>query len=130
MPTRVGKVSAARDAAGHASAIARLELRLAIAELKQELPRLGLAAGLAIGGALLGLFALAFVLATITAGIATAIPVWAALLVMTGVVLAATLGLLLLALRAFRRGMPPTPERAIAEAKLTADALTSNGRHA
>lgn len=134
MPTRGtsgeqerGPVSAAKDAAGRMSAIARLELRLAVAELKEKISPLGTSAGLAAGGVLLGLFTFAFTLATITAGIATALPVWAALLIMTGATLATTLGLLALALRTLRRGMPPTPEQAIEEAKLTASALTENG---
>jgi hypothetical protein len=125
MPTRAAEH--AKGAATHAGAIARLELRLALHELKQKLPRLGLGAGLAAGGALVGLFTFAFALATATAGIATALPVWASLLIMTGALLAVAAGLLVVALRSLRRGLPSTPEQAIEEAKLTAEAVTRNG---
>jgi putative superfamily III holin-X len=130
MPTRAAErrpAAAARGAATHASAIARLELRLAVLELKQKVAELGAGAGLAAGAALVGPFGLAFALATMAAGIATAIPVWAALLIMTGVLAAIAGVLLTLGLRTLRRGLPPAPQQAIEEAKLTAQALTRNG---
>jgi heme A synthase len=74
-------------------------------------------------------FTLAFALGTATAGIATTLPVWASLLIMTGFVLAVTATLALLARRIFREGLPPAPEQAIEEARLTARALTANGDH-
>jgi membrane protein implicated in regulation of membrane protease activity len=114
-------------AAAHASAIARLEVRLALAELKEKLAEAGVGAGLLAGAALVAFFAIAFALATVAAGISTAIPVWAALLIMTGFLSAVTAVLLALGTRAVRRGMPPAPEQAIQEAKLTAQALTRNG---
>jgi membrane protein implicated in regulation of membrane protease activity len=74
-------------------------------------------------------FALGFGLATIAAGIATALPWWAALLIVTvGIVLVA--GILgWLGMRAIKKGSPPVPEQALAEAKLTTEALKGNGRH-
>jgi putative superfamily III holin-X len=131
MPTRAAEerstAGAAKGAAAHASAIARLEVRLALLELKQKLAEMGLGAGLGAGAALGAFFGLAFALATIAAGIATAIPVWAALLIMAGSLFAITALLLWLGLRVLRRGMPPAPEQAIEEAKLTARTLTRNG---
>jgi hypothetical protein len=55
-------------------------------------------------------------------------PTWAALLVVAGILLlqAALLGLL--AVNRIQKGTPPVPEQAIAEAKLTTEALKSNGR--
>lgn len=120
-------VGAAKGVAAHASAIARLEVRLALLELKQKLAAFGPGAGLVAGAAFLGVFAFAFALATIAAGIATGIPVWAALLIMTGVLLAITATLLAIGIRAIRRGLPPTPDQAIEEAKLTVQAVSANG---
>ena len=120
---------AAKGVAARASAIARLELRLALVELKQKLSGLGIGAGLAGGAAVIGLFALAFALASITAGISTALPAWGALLIVTGLLLALTAGLLVLALRSLRRGLPPIPEQAIEEARLTTQTLGKNGEH-
>jgi membrane protein len=133
MPTRAADgerastATAARGAGAHASAIARLEVRLALLELKQKLATMGVGAGLAAGAALLGFFAVAFALATMAAGIDVELPLWGALLIMTGFLLAVTAGLVLLARRSFRRGLPPTPEQAIEEARLTAEALTTDG---
>ena len=74
-------------------------------------------------------FALGFGLATIAAGIATAVAWWLALLIVTvGILLVAGL-LASLGRRAIKKGTPPVPEQAIAEAKLTTEALKGNGRH-
>jgi membrane protein implicated in regulation of membrane protease activity len=74
-------------------------------------------------------FALGFGLATAAAGIATATPWWVALLIVTvGVLLiAGVLGML--GVRAIKKGTPPVPEQALREAKLTTEALKSDGNH-
>jgi Putative Actinobacterial Holin-X, holin superfamily III len=118
-----GLGAAAKTVAEHASSIARLELRLALIEVKTKVTALGLGIGLLVGAALFGLFLLAFVLATATALIALALPVWAALLIMTGAVLGSVATLALGGLAAVRKGAPPVPEQAIAEAKLTTEAI-------
>jgi len=112
----------------HASSLVRLELELATLELKRKVAALGVGIGLALGAAVLLVFALGFGLATIAAGIATALPWWAALLIVTaGILLVA--GLLgLLGVRSIKKGTPPMPEQALAEAKLTTEALKGNGR--
>lgn len=115
--------TAARQVAEHASALKRLEVELATLELKRKATALGLGTGLALAAALLSVFAIGFALATITAGIATALPVWAALLIVTGALILLIAILALVAKRAIERGTPPVPEEAIREAKLTATAL-------
>jgi hypothetical protein len=132
MPTReaeTGVGSAAKQVAEHASALARLELELAGLELKKKVAALGLGAGLLIAAAVLGVFMLGFGLAAIAAGIATAVATWVALLIVTGALglLAGLLGLLGLA--RLRKGTPPLPEQAIAEAKKTTEALRSSNGH-
>src|SRR3954470_15656888 len=89
-----GVGAAAKSVAEHASSLVRLEIQLALLEIKRKVAALGVGVGMLVGAAIFGLFLLAFVLATITALIALALPVWAALLIMSGVVLlaAATLG--------------------------------------
>jgi hypothetical protein len=79
--------------------------------------------------AVLLLYAVGFGLAAAAAGIATAVPVWAALLIVTGgiVLLAAVLGLI--AVTSIKKGTPPVPEQALQEAKLTTEALKGNGHH-
>ena len=112
-----------------ASSLVRLELELAALELKRKVASLAVGIGLALTAALLLVFALGFGLATIAAGIATALPWWAALLIVTaGIVLVA--GLLgLFGVRSIKKGTPPVPEQALKEAKLTSEALKGNGRH-
>jgi uncharacterized membrane protein YqjE len=118
---------AAKQVAEHASSLARLELELAVLELKKKAANLGIGIGLGAGGALFAVFALGFTFATIAAGLATTMPWWAALLVTTAILffLAGTLaavGILMI-----QKAKPPVPEQAIAEAKLTTEALKSDG---
>ena len=124
-----GLGSAAKQFAERASTLVRLELELATLELKRKF-RL-LATGIALGAlaALLLVFAIGFGLASVAAGIATATPVWLALLIVTlGLVL--VVGLLgWLAQRAIKKATPPVPEQALQEAKLTTEALKHDGHH-
>ena len=124
----VGFGAAAKQVAEHASALARLELELASLELKRKLAALGIGIGLGVGAAVFLLFMLGFGLATIAAALATFLPTWLALLIVT-VFLLLVGGLLgFLALRSVRRGTPPVPKQALREAKLTTQAIKSNGR--
>jgi membrane protein YdbS with pleckstrin-like domain len=132
MPTRAtereaGLGASAKQVAEHASALARLEIELATLEIKRKVTSLGLGIAFALVAALLALYALGFGLAAAAAGIATEIPVWAALLVVTGalVIVLAIFGAL--AYRKIQRGAPPVPEQAIREAKLTTETLRHDG---
>jgi hypothetical protein len=132
MPTRetesqsVG--TAAKVVAERASSIVRLELELAAMELKRKVTSLGIGIAFGLVAALFLLFMLGFAFAAIAAGLATAMPTWAALLVVMGLLLIAAGGLGALALMKIKKGTPPVPEQAIREAKLTSEALKSNGR--
>jgi uncharacterized membrane protein len=115
-----GVVQEVAERVGH---LARLERELATIELRRKLASLGGGAALVVAAALLSLFAVGFVLATVAAALATFLPVWVALL-------AVALGLALVAgataalgVRLLRRGTPPLPEQALAEAKATGAAL-------
>ena len=131
MPTRGtnegGLGAAARDVAEHASALVRLELELAGLELKRKVGNLGLGIGLLLGAAVFGVFALGFGLATVAAALATFLPTWLALLAVFGFLLLVALILGLVGKSRLSRGTPPVPEQAIREAKLTTQALKSNG---
>jgi hypothetical protein len=124
----VGLGTAAKQVAEHASALARLELELAGLELKRKFAALGLGVGLGVGAAVFLVFMLGFGLATIAAALATFLSTWLALLIVTGFLLLMAGLLGFLALRAVRRGTPPVPQQAIREAKLTTEAIKSNGR--
>jgi hypothetical protein len=119
--------SAAKRVSEKASAIARLELELASLELKKKGAALGVGAGLALGAAAVAVYAIGFLFFTIAAGLAEAMPLWLALLIVTLVLFVAAAILGLLAARSFQRGSPPVPQQAIDEAKLTKQALQRNG---
>ena len=134
-----GKLEGAidRQVAEHTSSLFRLELELAQLELKKKVTSLGLGIGLAIAAAVFAFYGLGFLFATIAAGLATAmstwlailivIPTWAALLIVAGILLVAIAILGFLAVNRIQKGTPPIPEQAIEEAKLTTEAIKSNG---
>jgi hypothetical protein len=130
MPTQETDVSlgsAAKLVAEKASAIARLELELASMELKKKVAALGVGIGLAFGAVAVALYGIGFLFATVAAGLAEFMAVWLSLLIVT-LALLLTAGVLgALAFRSIKRGTPPVPQQAIDEAKLTTQALKSNG---
>jgi positive regulator of sigma E activity len=122
-----GLGAAAKSVSEHLSAIMRLEIELATLELKRKVVALGLGIGLAVGALVFLVFMLGFALATVAAALATFLDMWLALLIVTGglLLLAGLLGFL--AVKSITRGTPPVPEQAIREAKLTSEALKSDG---
>ena len=118
---------AAKDVAEHASRLASLEFELAGLELKRKVGALGTGIGLGLAAAVLLVFAVGFGLAAAAAGLATVFATWLALLIVFGGLLLLALILGAFAMRAVKAGTPPVPEQAIEEAKLTTDALKSNG---
>ncbi len=128
MPTHADGVgSVVHEIAERASALARLEAELATVELRRKLAAIGLGGALVLGAAVLGLFALGFLLAAGAAGLATALPTWAAILLVGGALTLAAGVLGFVGVSRLRRGVPPVPEQALHEAKLTAQALKENG---
>lgn len=119
--------TAAKQVAEHASTLARLEVELASLEIKKKLAALGLGIGLLAGALAVGFYGLGFLFATITAGLATFMPVWLSLLVVTLFLFLVTGLLVLFGVRSVNRGKPPVPQQAIDEAKLTREALKANG---
>ena len=118
---------AVKEVAEHASALARLEIELATLELKKKVAAIGLGLGLLAGAVAIALYGIGFLFATAAAGLATFLPVWLSLLIVTIVLLAAAALLAWLGMRSLDRGTPPLPQQAIDEAKLTTQVLKSNG---
>jgi VIT1/CCC1 family predicted Fe2+/Mn2+ transporter len=125
---RPGLGGAAKAVADRARSIVRLELQLAATEVKRKVAARGVGIALLAGAALFAFFAFAFALATVAAAIATAVSTWLALLIVTGGLFLLVGALAALGIGAIRKGTPPVPEQAIAEAKLTAEAV-KNGKH-
>jgi|SRR5579875_576964 len=132
MPTRGsnghGLAEAARHVTEHATAIAKLETRLALQEVKRKAVKMAGSVALLAGAGVFGALALLTGLAAGIAAIALALPVWLALLIVMGGLLLLAGPLALVGLVLLKRGTPPIPEQAIEEAKLTTEAL-KNGRH-
>ena len=135
MPTRAaepeqqGVGASAKQVAEHASALAKLELELAGLELKQKAGAVGTGAGLGVGAAVVAVYAVGFLFATIAVALAIVLDTWLALLLVTLGLFAIAGVLALIAVRTIKRGTPPVPELAIQEAKLTSEALRSDGNH-
>lgn len=125
--TNSGLGAVARQVAEHASSLFRLELELAQLELKKKVTNLGVGIGLAVGAGIFAFYGLGFLFATIAAALATAMSTWLAILIVTlGLFLIA--GILgLIAVNRIQKGTPPIPEQAIHEAKLTTEAIKSDG---
>ena len=122
-----GVAGATKNVADHAVALGKLELKLALLELKGKVAALGRGAGLLVGAAVFALFALGLLLAASAAALSLVLATWLALLVVACAVLVVAGVLGALGLRAIKRGVPPVPEQAIAEARLTTEAVKTNG---
>jgi Putative Actinobacterial Holin-X, holin superfamily III len=120
---------AVKEVAEHASALARLEMELATLELKRKVAAFGMGLGLGVAAGVFLLFALGFGLAAGAAALALVVSTWLALLIVFGGLLLLALILGLFAMRAIKAGTPPVPEQAVAEAKLTTEAIKGNGAH-
>jgi len=122
-----GLGTAAKLVAEKASAIARLELELASMELKKKIAALGMGIGLLVGALLVLVYTVGFGFATIAAALATFLPLWLSLLIVTGFLFLLTGMFAFVGIKKIQRGTPPVPKLAIDEAKLTTQALKSNG---
>ena len=131
MPTRetehVGIGDAVGEVADHAKTIANLEVRLALAELKEKVAALAVGIGAGVAAGVFALFALGFLGATVAAALELVLPTWLALLIVTALFLLTAAALGALAFMALKKATPPVPEQAIEEAKRTSDALKRNG---
>ncbi|CAN5650548.1 hypothetical protein BH18ACT13_BH18ACT13_13350 [soil metagenome] len=127
-PANGGVGSVIHEVAERASALARLEVELATLELRRKITSLGIGGALVVVAGILGLFALGFLLATVAATLAIFLDAWLALLLVAVGLLVLTAVAAAVGISALKRGVPPIPERALSEAKLTAEALKGNGR--
>ncbi len=120
---RRGLIASVKRTAERATAVFRLEKELAALELKKKAQTIGVGAGLGLVAIFFLFFGLMFLFATIAAGLATFLPVWLSLLIVTLLLFLLCAAFVLLARGRFREAQPFSPEAAIREAKLTAEAL-------
>jgi Putative Actinobacterial Holin-X, holin superfamily III len=97
--------------------VAHLTLELAAAELKRKAAQFGAAFGLFVAAALFGFFLLAFLLAAVAAALTLVVPVWAALLITAGLLLALAGVLVVVGVGLVRSARTPVPRQAVEEAR-------------
>jgi uncharacterized membrane protein YqjE len=117
----------ARQLSQQTSELARHEVELAKAELRETGKRASIGAGMFGGAGALGLYALGALTAAMIAGIAEALPVWAAALIVAALIVAALIVAALygavagiLALRGkskVQQATPPMPEATVQSVK-------------
>ena len=107
--------------------LVRSEMRLAQAELTEKGKRAGLGLGMFSAAGLLAFFGAATVIATAIIALGLVMPLWAAGLIVAGVLLVAALGAALGGRKELEQATPPKPERAIRGVK--ADVATAKGKH-
>jgi len=103
--------------------LVELNVELLSAELKRKGQQYGSAIGLFVGAGVLSLYLLGFALATIAVVLYIWLPLWLSLLIVTAALLLIVLILALVGRSRMRKAKTLKPERAIAEAKSTADTL-------
>lgn len=123
-----GLSGATKRVTDHARSLVELEIQLALAELKKKAAALGVGIGLTAAAAVFAFLALWFGLAAAAAGIATKLPVWAALLIVFGGLVLLTGILAGIGVKLLRKGANPVPEQAVEEARLTTEALRNGDR--
>jgi len=97
--------------------LVRSEIRLAQAEITEKGKRAGIGVGLFSTAGLFALYGLAFLLFTVVVLIDLALPLWAAGLIVTVVLLALAGVAALIGKKQVSQATPPAPEKAIAGVK-------------
>lgn len=110
------------------SRLVRDELRLALAELTQKGKRAGIGAGLAGVAGVVALFGLGALLVAVIAALALVVPVWAAALIVGGVLVLVAGLLALVGLGQVKRALPAAPEQAIASTKRDIETIKESAK--
>jgi uncharacterized membrane protein YqjE len=121
-----GVGEAAKEVADRLKTIITLELELAKLEVRRKIASFFMGIALLVAAGVFALFMLGFLFSAVAAAFDTFMAAWLARLATGGILFVLTLLLALLGLRSLRKGTP-VPQRAIQEAKLTTEALKSDG---
>ncbi|MFF6807045.1 phage holin family protein [Streptomyces sp. NPDC012616] len=110
------------------SELVRGEMRLAQAEMVEKGKRYGKGGGLFGGAGLFGVLTLQALIAAAIAGLAVPLPVWAAALIVTGVLAVITAVLALTGRKQVGRAAPPMPERTVESVKADVSEIKESAR--
>jgi hypothetical protein len=105
------------DLSKQITTLVQQELALAKAELGQKGRRVGTGAGLFGGAGIVAVLGLGVLAAAAVAGLANLLTVWAAALIVGGVLLAVAGMLALIGKNEVTAGVPPTPTQTVASSK-------------
>ncbi|MEU5694987.1 phage holin family protein [Actinosynnema sp. NPDC020468] len=106
------------------SRLARDEIRLALAEVKDKGKHVGVGAGLLGGAGVLAWFGVGALVAGAVLALALVLPAWAAALVVAGVVFLVAGVLALVGKKQVGQGTPPLPEQAVESVKRDISAVS------
>jgi hypothetical protein len=121
-----GVGQAVKDVTDRLKTILTLEIELAKLEVSRKIAAFAVGIGMLVGAAVLALFAVGFLLAALAAGLDAWMPHWLAdLAVGLGLLVLIVLPLALIGKK--KLASKPVPKQAIQEAKLTSQALKSDG---
>ncbi len=121
-----GVGQAVKDVTDRLKTILTLEIELAKLEVSRKIATFAVGIGMLLAAAVFALYGIGFLLAALVAELDTWLPHWLAdLAVGLGLLFLLVLPLALIGKK--KLASPPVPKRAIHEAKLTSEALKSDG---
>ncbi len=126
-PRKRSLITLISDLPGLFSALVRDELEQLKREIADKLKHAGIGVGLLAGAAAVLFFALGVFVAAGIAGLATVLPVWAAALIVGGVLLIITAILVGLGIASLKKGVPPAPTKTISSVKKDFTAIKGIG---
>jgi len=116
------------DLPGALMALVRAELDSLKDEIVGKLKAAGIGIGLFVAAGLFAFFLVAVLVTAAILGIATALPAWAAALIVAGVLLIIVVVLVLLGASSLKKGLPPAPTETIKSVKKDVDAIKGIGK--
>jgi ABC-type transport system involved in multi-copper enzyme maturation permease subunit len=116
------------DLPGALMALVRAELDSLKSEIAGKLKAAGIGIGLLAGAALFAFFLVCVLIAAAILGLATALPGWAAALIVAGLLLIITVVLALLGIGSLKKGVPPAPTETVKSIQKDVNAIKGIGK--
>jgi uncharacterized membrane protein YqjE len=120
-------VDRARQVRTRAISLLRLNIELAQLEMKRKARLFGIALVLGLVALVLALYGLGFAFAAIAAAIAEQLPLWASLLIVSGLLVVVALLFAAVAASVARKAGPVRPVETVKESQKTAEAVRRSG---